>query len=135
MRFSLQIPGSENVVKMQKKATSKGQFNLNVGAATHTGNYGNAHFDINQTCQTTWSAFSAMTDTERNMMLKGKFEYHLLISLYPGLITRCSTNQIEYICMTLNLRGSEKDVNGKVKLPQFLNSRTGIYHSNEFKYM
>jgi hypothetical protein len=41
-----------------------------------------------------------MSDTERNMLLK-------------GLLNRCGTSQVEYICMSLNLRGAEKDVSGK----------------------
>ena len=59
--------------------------------------------DTNTVIQSTWAAFSAMPNAERNLLLK-------------GLIHRCSTNQVEYICTQLNLKGSEASQEGRVTI-------------------
>jgi hypothetical protein len=88
---------------------TKAQFNLHVGGATFASYNKPVHFDVSQVCQRTWSTFAIMSDSERNMLLKGTL--HMSYNL--GLLARCGTNQVEYICMSLNLRGAEKDVSGK----------------------
>ncbi|KAJ3388034.1 hypothetical protein HDU92_001642 [Lobulomyces angularis] len=59
-----------------------------------------SNYDINSITQSTWVAFSSMTDLEKNALLK-------------GLIQRCSSNQVEYICTILNLKCSESNIEGK----------------------
>ena len=46
------------------------------------------------TIQSTWTLFSLLSDLDKNMLLK-------------GLIKRCSSLQIEYICTELNLKATE----------------------------
>ena len=48
--------------------------------------------------QVTWSQFTSMSDSQRNQMLK-------------GIIHRCSSKQIEYICTILNLKMVETSTN------------------------
>ena len=45
--------------------------------------------------QSTWLSFTAMTDAQRNQLLK-------------GLISRCSSKQVDYICTLLNLKTVEE---------------------------
>ncbi|KAJ3203839.1 hypothetical protein HDU82_006278 [Entophlyctis luteolus] len=44
--------------------------------------------------QATWTLFAAMSDAQRNQMLK-------------GLLSKCSSKQVEFICTNLNLKLSE----------------------------
>jgi hypothetical protein len=46
---------------------------------------------IHEVIQNTWASFNGMSDGQRNQLLK-------------GLITRCSSKQVEYICTQLNLK-------------------------------
>ena len=46
---------------------------------------------IHSTIQTSWAAFGGMSDKQRNHMLK-------------GILTKCSSKQIDYICTLLNLK-------------------------------
>lgn len=61
---------------------------------------------VHSAIQTTWGLFNGMSDSQRNQLL-------------AGLLSRCSSKQVEYICTMLNLK--MVDVNSKHRV------RTLIY--------
>jgi hypothetical protein len=62
---------------------------------------------IHEVIQSTWASFNGMSDGQRNQLLK-------------GLISRCSSKQVEYICTQLNLKMIDEDSKNHVKRLNYL---------------
>lgn len=84
-----------------------GQFQIHVARpripeeALHANSPLHGMDNMSTAIQNTWAMFSAMMDSERNLLLR-------------GLLDRCSTKQVEFICTALNLKSSEANPTGKV---------------------
>ena len=51
----------------------------------------NSEHSVHSSIQSSWAAFSAMNDGQRNQMLR-------------GILAKCSSKQVDYICTMLNLK-------------------------------
>ncbi|KAJ2998221.1 hypothetical protein HDV02_004723 [Globomyces sp. JEL0801] len=59
--------------------------------------------------QNTWTTFSNLGDSHRNQLLK-------------GLLTRCSSKQIEFICTCLNIKSLDENAHGNPQQNQVIKS-------------
>lgn len=86
-------------IKSDKKLASpsetiESQFHIykkTVDKVPQSSNTSNPDNSIHCAIQSSWAAFTAMSDGQRNQMLK-------------GILAKCSSKQVDYICTLLNLK-------------------------------
>ncbi|KAJ3156801.1 hypothetical protein HDU86_003567 [Geranomyces michiganensis] len=104
---ALQLPQRQSSRNLIPRQTSLPKLTLNVGPlnpvpdpprsiTSATASHPLPHASANETIQSMWASFDAMTDIQRNSLLK-------------GIVKRCGENQVRSICTWLNLKMVEDD--------------------------